>query len=228
MTPAPPAARALLLSALVLALDLVLLTLGVGGVTRLLHHTRALALFATWLIAYPTLAVLRPVRSHDPVAGRSDPRVLIALFLIPLVTPPLAALAERAGLAPLPGGGLTRWGGVALAALGLALRIAAMMRLGSRFSPVAALQRGHTLETRGIYGVVRHPGYLGAWLCDLGIVLAFGSAPALLLPLAMAIAIAVRVRSEERLLAEQFGDAYRAYRSRVGGFVPRPGAPPSL
>ena len=103
-----------------------------------------------------------------------------------------------------------------------------MVRLGSRFSPVAALQRGHTLETRGIYGVVRHPGYLGAWLCDLGIVLAFGSAPALLLPLAMAIAIALRVRGEERLLAGQFGDAYRAYRARVGGFVPRPGARPGL
>ena len=228
MTPAPLAARALLLSALVLALDLILLALGVGGITRLLHHARALALFATWLIAYPTLAVLRPVRSHDPVAGRSDPGVLLALFVIPLVTPPLAALAERAGLAPLPGGALTRWGGVALSALGLALRIAAMVRLGSRFSPVAALQRGHTLETRGIYGVVRHPGYLGAWLCDLGIVLAFGSAPALLLPLAMAIAIALRVRGEERLLAGQFGDAYRAYRARVGGFVPRPGARPGL
>ena len=228
MTPAPLAARALLLSALVLALDLILLALGVGGITRLLHHARALALFATWLVAYPTLAVLRPVRSHDPVAGRPDPGVLLALFVIPLVTPPLAALAERAGLAPLPGGALTRWGGVALSALGLALRIAAMVRLGSRFSPVAALQRGHTLETRGIYGVVRHPGYLGAWLCDLGIVLAFGSAPALLLPLAMAIAIALRVRGEERLLAGQFGDAYRTYRARVGGFVPRPGARPGL
>jgi protein-S-isoprenylcysteine O-methyltransferase Ste14 len=223
---ARPLARTLLGATLALAVDFALLAIGVGGVAPLLHHARAMALFATWLVATPALAILHPVRTHDPVAGRPDPPVMLALFAIPLLTPMLAALAERAGLAPLPGGAVTRWGGVAIAALGLALRMAAMTRLGSRFSPTGAIQRGHRLETAGPYGIVRHPGYIGAWLADLGVVLAFGDAVALALPALLAVAIAARVRVEERLLDEAFGEAYRAYRARVGGFVPRLAAGP--
>lgn len=221
MTPARHPARTVLVSLAVLALDFGLLALGVGGFGPLVHHPRALALFASWLIATPTLALLRPVRSHDPVATRPDRLVMFALFLIPLLAPLLSALGERLGLWPLRGGAALRWAGVALSAAGLALRIAAMRQLGSRFSPFAAVQRDHALETHGLYGVVRHPGYLGAWACSLGIVLAFGSAITLPLALVMALALARRIATEERLLEERFGSAFRGYRARVGGFLPR-------
>ena len=216
-------------AAAVLALDLVLLAIGVGGPRALLHHARALALFATWVIAAPLLAILRPAgraRARDAIAARPDPPVMVALLLIPLLTPMLSAFAERAGLWPLPGGAALRWGGVALAAGGYALRIAAMVQLGSRFAPVAAVQPDHALETCGLYAVVRHPGYLGAWLCELGIVLAFGSAGPLVLPALMALAIAARVPGEERLLEERFGSEFRAWRARVGAFAPRIGRRP--
>ena len=224
MTPAQHTARTLVTSLAVLALDFGLLALGVGGFTPLVHHPRALALFATWLIATPTLALLRPVRSLDPVAARPDRLVMIILFMIPLLTPMLSALGEHLGLWPLPGGDALRWGGVALSAAGLALRIVAMRQLGPRFMPFAAVHRDHVLETSGLYGVLRHPGYLGAWICNLGIVLAFGSALTLPLVLVMALAFGQRVATEERLLEERFGSEFRAYRSRVGGFVPRLGA----
>jgi len=219
----------LLAACAVLALDLVLLAIGVGGLRALLHHARALALFATWLAAAPLLAILRPagrVRASDAVAARPDAPVMLVLVLIPLLTPMLAALAERARLWPLPGGAALRWGGVALAAAGYALRIAAMVQLGPRFAPVAAVQRDHALETGGLYAIVRHPGYLGAWLCELGIVLAFGSAAALALPALMAPAIAARVAGEERLLEEHFGSEFRDWRARVGAFLPRIGPGP--
>lgn len=225
MTPAPHPARTLLATLAVLALDLSLLALGVGGLVPLLHHPRALALFASWLIATPVLALLRPVRSHDPVAAHPDRLVMIALFLIPLLTPMFSALGERRGLWLLPGGAALRWGGVVLAAAGLAFRIAAMRQLGSRFSPLAAVQREHALETHGLYGIVRHPGYLGAWACNLGIVLAFGSAATLPLVLLMGLALVRRVGTEERLLEERFGGEFRSYRARVGGYVPRIGGP---
>jgi protein-S-isoprenylcysteine O-methyltransferase Ste14 len=223
MTPAPHPARTLLATLAVLALDYGLLALGVGGLAPLMHHARALALFATWLVAAPALALLRPVRSHDAVAARPDRLVMAALLLIPLLTPMLSALAERRGLWLLPGGAALRWSGVALAAAGLGFRIAAMRQLGSRFSPLAAVQRDHVLETRGLYGIVRHPGYLGAWACNLGIVLAFGSAATLPLVLVMGVALARRVAIEERLLEERFGGEFRGYQARVGGFLPRLG-----
>jgi protein-S-isoprenylcysteine O-methyltransferase Ste14 len=226
MTPAPHLVRTIVLSLAVLVFDVVLLALGVGGIAALLHHPRALALLATWLIATPTLALLRPVRSQDPVVAHPDRAVMLALFLIPLLTPILSALAERSGAWLLPGGAALRWGGVALSAAGLALRIMAMRQLGSRFSPLIAVQREHTLETRGLYGAVRHPGYLGAWICNLGIVLAFGSALTLPLVVFMALAYGRRVAAEERLLEQRFGTEFRAYRAQVGGFLPRIGTAP--
>jgi len=47
--------------------------------------------------------------------------------------------------------------------------------LGRRFSGLVAIQRGHTLVTSGIYGVIRHPSYLGLLVSSLGWGLAFRS-----------------------------------------------------
>jgi protein-S-isoprenylcysteine O-methyltransferase Ste14 len=204
------------------ALDAALLALALGGIGALLGHRRALALLALWLAGAIVLAWLRPVRSHDPVALRPDPwYAMPALFLLPLVTPPLSALGERLGLWPLPGGAALRWSGVGLSAAGFALRIAAMARLGSRFSPLVAVQRSHALETRGPYARVRHPGYLGAWLIVLGAMLAFGSAATLPLVLLFLWLLLARAGREDRVLEQHFGDQFRRYRARTGRFLPR-------
>src|SRR5262249_31222905 len=143
----------------------------------LLHHSRALALIGVWAVTAIALALRRPIGAQDVVeVDREAPWMLIGLALVPMLTPPIAALGERLGLWILPGGAVRGWIGVALTALGLTLRIAAMSQLGPRFSPLLAVQREHVLETRGLYGRVRHPGYLGAWLAALGAVLTFGSA----------------------------------------------------
>jgi len=203
------------------ALEAALLALGVGGPGALLAHPRALTLVAVWGVAAIVLAWLRPVRTHDPLEVRPDRGAMVALFLIPLATPALAAWSERAGLWPLPGGIALRWAGVGVVAAGLAIRIAAMARLGSRFSPLVSIQREHVLETGGPYARVRHPGYLGAWLATLGAVLAFGSGPALALAVAFLALLNARAGHEERLLEDHFGDAWRAYRERSGRLFPR-------
>jgi protein-S-isoprenylcysteine O-methyltransferase Ste14 len=207
---------------LVAALDALLLMLALGGPAALLAHRRALALLAAWTMGGVTLALLRPVRDQDVVerAGES-PAVLILLLLVPLTAAPLAALSERQGWWLLPGGEPLRWTGVALSALGLALRIAAMRQLGPRFSPRIAVQRDHALETRGLYGWVRHPGYLGAWLVAVGGTLAFGGGVALPLVLLMGLLLHNRAIREESLLEDRFGDGFRRYRDRTGRFLPR-------
>jgi protein-S-isoprenylcysteine O-methyltransferase Ste14 len=40
--------------------------------------------------------------------------------------------------------------------------------LRNRFSGLVAIQPGHRLETHGIYGVIRNPGYLGLLITSLG------------------------------------------------------------
>jgi protein-S-isoprenylcysteine O-methyltransferase Ste14 len=204
------------------AIDALLLVPALGGFAALAAHTRALALLAIWAVLGMFLAVARPVRPAKPVAADADARwMFAALGIVPMLVAPVAALCERFGVLPLPGGDALRWGGVALSGLGLALRIAAMMQLGSRFAPIAAVQQEHALETRGLYSRMRHPGYLGSWLTAIGSACAFGSALGLLLPLAMLPMFYSRIRREERLLARHFGERFTEWRSRTGGLLPK-------
>ena len=219
--PPHPVVRATL-ALVVTGLDAELLALALGGLAALLGHPRALALLASWAVGAVALALLRPVRGHDATAVERDPPfVLLALFLLPLLAPPVAALGERVALWPLPGGSALRWFGVALSGVGLAVRIAAMAQLGSRFSPLLAVQREHALETRGLYSRIRHPGYLGALLAALGGVMAFGSAVGLPLVAAMGMLLRARAGREEVMLERHFGAAYVNYRARSGRFTPR-------
>jgi protein-S-isoprenylcysteine O-methyltransferase Ste14 len=191
-------------------------------VGALLAHARALALLAAWTLGGVTLALLRPVRDQD-VVGRAgeSPAIMVVLLLVPLAIGPLAAWSERTGLWLVQGGAAVRWAGVAVSALGLVLRIAAMRQLGPRFSPRLAVQRDHALETAGLYGWVRHPGYLGAWLVAAGGALAFGGGLALPLVVLMGLLLRNRAVREDRMLEDRFGDGFRAYRERTGRFLPR-------
>lgn len=202
-----------------------ILAWALGGWAALLAHFRALALIACWAIAGVVLAVRARGRAPKAVARAPESRWLFAgLGLIPLTIPALSAFGERAGAWPLPDGAALRWSGVGLAAAGLAIRLAAMARLGSRFTPILVVQTEHRLETGGLYARIRHPGYLGSLLASLGAALTFGSGVGLVGVLAFAGLIAARVRREEGMLVSHFGDAWREYRSRTGALWPRLGA----
>jgi protein-S-isoprenylcysteine O-methyltransferase Ste14 len=213
------AVRRVLMPLLVLALDAALLAWGRGSLSAL-RDPRAIALLAIWGAGGIVLAWRRPVKDHDAAHARPDPRSMLVLFFVPLLAPPLGALAARLRWAMLPSEQAVSWIAIAIVAAGLALRVAAMLRLRHRFSPVLAVQHDHELETEGPYAWVRHPGYLGALLSCFGGVLAFGSAAALPLVALMLWAQLTRVRREERLLATHFGDAWHAYAARTGALLP--------
>ncbi len=87
--------------------------------------------------------------------------------------------------------------------------------LGHRFSGLVAIQPEHTLVTSGVYGVIRHPSYLGLLVSSMGWGLAFRSGVGLLLAALMIPPLLARIRAEERLLRTQFGDEYDAYRGHT-------------
>jgi protein-S-isoprenylcysteine O-methyltransferase Ste14 len=220
--PRPPAAARIALALLVCAIEAAILAWALGGLPRLLSHARALALVACWAISGVAPAWSAPGRGRAVVARTPEARWgLLALGLIPLAVAPLAAYGERIDLWPLPGGAALRWAGVAIAALGLGVRVMAMRALGARFSPTLTVLPEHRLETTGIYARIRHPGYVGSVLAALGAALAFGSALGLA-PVALLLGLLLgRVRREEAMLAEHFGDSWREYRGRSGAFWPR-------
>ena len=80
--------------------------------------------------------------------------------MIGLLSAYLPAYTDRIGFWTLDGDAI-RWLGVMLFAAGGVLRIWPVFVLGRRFSGLVAIQPGHTLVTSGVYGIIRHPSYLG-------------------------------------------------------------------
>jgi len=92
--------------------------------------------------------------------------------------------------------------------------------LGSRFSGLVAIQSGHSLETHGIYGLVRNPSFLGMLILMLGLGLAFRGWSGILLALPLLVPLVARIRAEERLLGAHFGAKYDAYFARTWRLIP--------
>ena len=131
------------------------------------------------------------------------------------------------GPAVLPGMPAVAWIGVILAALGVLLRLWAVLTLRERYTRTLLIQDTHTIERGGPYRWVRHPGYLGSLLCFNGVALASGNGVVLLLSMATTFAAyAYRVHVEDAMLVARFGASYEGYRQQVGGLLPfiRPSA----
>ena len=107
-----------------------------------------------------------------------------------------------------------------LFAAGGALRLWPVFVLGHRFSGLVAIQPGHTLVTSGVYGIIRHPSYLGLLVNALGWALTFRAGLGVLLTALMIPPLLARIRAEERLLRSQFGKEYGAYCARTSRLIP--------
>lgn len=150
----------------------------------------------------------------------SDNRwVLVVFAVIGLLSGYLPAYTDRIDFLTLDGDTM-RWVGVLLTVAGGALRIWPVFVLGRRFSGLVAIQEGHRLVTTGVYGVIRHPSYLGMIILSLGLALAFRSGVGVLLTFLLLWPLLARIRAEEALLHETFGAEYEAYRARTSRLIP--------
>lgn len=100
-------------------------------------------------------------------------------------------------------------------ALGFAL-VAWAMASNEFFSTMVRIQkeRGHTVAIGGPYQYVRHPGYVGAIMFQLGSPIALGSLWALIPSGLSAILYVVRTALEDRTLREEL-DGYKDYAQSV-------------
>lgn len=74
---------------------------------------------------------------------------------------------------------------------------------------------------KGVFGVVRHPVYLGEILLYLGLLLFSMSLAAAIIWVIIIVFLYYISRYEERILLDFFGDEYRTYMDEVPMFVPR-------
>jgi protein-S-isoprenylcysteine O-methyltransferase len=113
------------------------------------------------------------------------------------------------------------WIGIVFGAIGLLLRLWAVLRLRDRYTRTLLVQEEHVVERGGPYRFVRHPGYLGSLLVLNSIALASGNLVTFIASLvATGLAYWHRIRAEDTMLVNTFGDAYARYRREVPAVVP--------
>lgn len=184
-----------------------------------------------WTAFGITLLALRPARKQTagvpmvpPPAAANEKTARFSRTLVAFHAFGFGLLYLGMGQAVIPGhvrhwfDGQRMVGG-ALIAAGGALMIWARLYFRSwRFR--AKLDAGHELATGGPFRLLRHPIYAGLILLALG--------TAIWVPNSMVWAAAVlvllgsdlRARSEEQLLSQTFGGAYREYCQRTRRFIP--------
>lgn len=198
---------------------LALAVIGAGGPAAFFAHPPLIVLTIMLLV----MAAVATRSSGNLSPGEREDRgnrwVIAALSVIGFLEAFVPAYTDRIDFWTIDGD-TVRWLGVALFALGGAFRLWPVFVLGHRFSGLVAIQPGHRLVTDGIYGVIRHPSYLGLLVTSLGWALAFRSGVGLLLTLASTLVVLGRIQAEEKLLGSHFGAEYEAYRRRTSRLIP--------
>jgi protein-S-isoprenylcysteine O-methyltransferase Ste14 len=213
-----PAARmALILVATAAYLGLAVL--GWGGPAAFFAHPALVALTIVVFALAGASFFAGGTLSSGVREDRGNRWVIVAFGVIGLLDAYLPAYTDRKEFWTIDGDAI-RWIGVALFTAGGALRLWPVFVLGDRFSGLVAIQPGHTLVTGGVYGVIRHPSYLGLLVNSLGWGLAFRSLVGVLLTALLIPPLIARIRAEERLLRAQFGEQYEAYCAGTSRLIP--------
>ena len=208
-----------LFTALSVAAYLGLAIAGAGGAARFFSFPPLIAVtFVTIALAIAGLFTEGHIGSGVR-EDRSNRWVIAALGLLGVLDAYLPAYTDRIDFLTF-GGDAVRWLGVLLYTAGGVLRLAPVFVLGRRFSGLVAIQPGHRLVTSGLYGIIRHPSYLGLFVLTLGWGLAFRSGVGVIIAVLMLFVLLARIRAEERLLSETFGAEYDAYRARTWRLLP--------
>jgi protein-S-isoprenylcysteine O-methyltransferase Ste14 len=101
-------------------------------------------------------------------------------------------------------------------ALGIAFNLIADRAFKKNKTTVKPFEKSTVLITGGVFGISRHPMYLGFVLILTGIAILMGSLMPYLVIFAFAILMdAIFVRAEEEMLEETFGETLLKYKRRV-------------
>jgi len=122
---------------------------------------------------------------------------------------------------PLSGNAFVKETGLGILLAGIGLRLLVVRAMGRLFTVNVTIRSGHTLKTDGFFRLVRHPSYMFSLLSFIG----FGIALNNWISLAVVVipvfwSFTRRITVEEKVLTEQFGEAYTAYQKRTKRLIP--------
>jgi protein-S-isoprenylcysteine O-methyltransferase Ste14 len=165
-----------------------------------------------WLALKNPALLARRIKGGPTKETRPLQRMLISVVVLAFVAVLiLSALDWRLGWSGAP-----LWViilGDAMVVLGLYLALLVLQQNSYAASTIETMD-GQTVISSGLYGVVRHPMYLGTLILSVGIPLALGSYWGLLIMLLVIPVLMLRIGDEERMLVDEL-KGYDDYRQKV-------------
>jgi protein-S-isoprenylcysteine O-methyltransferase Ste14 len=110
--------------------------------------------------------------------------------------------------------------GIVLLIIGVCLNLVADAAFKRERTTVKPFEKSTALIVSGVFTLSRHPMYLGMILILLGIAILMGTlSPLIIVALFGILMELVFVETEERMLVEQFGERWLAYRNNVRKWI---------
>jgi protein-S-isoprenylcysteine O-methyltransferase len=190
-------------------------------------HTLTITLITLWIVSE---VLINLITFKNRSRGMTDGADRLSYFIVWLCTVPPIGFAILMWARRLSGSGsgnlaaplpLPGYVGCLLIAAGILIRLLAVATLKKQFTVKVSIVENHRIIDSGMYGVIRHPAYLGHLVSLIGIGLVSGNRVSLtalaVLPLA---GILYRIHIEEDALQRHFGPAYQAYARRTKRLLP--------
>jgi len=186
---------------------------------------------AYWLAMLAQIIIRAPIDRQRRKEKKSERRfstqekvllnlLLLGTFLLPLVYSATDWLDFANYTLPSWAG----WAGVVVIVIALFIFWRAHVDLGLNWSPTLEIREDHTLITRGIFGLIRHPMYASQWVWVIAQPLLLQNWIAGFSSLLAFIPFYIlRVRAEEHMMIETFGEQYRDYMNKTGSVFPKLG-----
>jgi len=167
---------------------------------------------AVYLFRKNPAVVERRMRAGPKAETRPVQKVVTsAISIVFIGVLVFSALDHRFGWSPVPPA--VSLIGDALVAIGLGIAIFTVNQ-NSYAAANIAVEETQTVTSTGLYGIVRHPMYMGGLIMFAGIPLALDSCWGLAVLVPVVIAVVVRIADEEKLLNQELA-GYREYASKV-------------
>jgi protein-S-isoprenylcysteine O-methyltransferase Ste14 len=185
-------------------------------------HILDLAVLGIWIVFW-SYWLISAIRNRSGYKRRHSNRSLLLFMAVLLVIWVFLSILVPAGLwewSVIPDEIATGLFGIIITVTGLSFAVWARMHLGKNWSGRVAIKVNHKLIRTGPYQFVRNPIYTGILIGYAGTAIVIGELWAFLLILIAMAGFLIKIRVEEKVLLEEFGEAYSQYRKEVRALIP--------
>jgi protein-S-isoprenylcysteine O-methyltransferase Ste14 len=153
-------------------------------------------------------------------SDRSSSRIIWICGLLSIVLVLLAPILNIDQLGNLSNAYLA-WAGLLLMFSGLSLRYWSAKVLGEFYTRTLLTVEGQTIIEKAPYSIIRHPGYLGTFMMEVGAGLAVMNWIILSVVAIMGIVSRTyRIKTEEEMLEKSFREQYKVYSIKTWKLFP--------